>query len=209
MPYRATERTRAKQAATRDNLLLAARQLLAEGGYAAVHVAEVARRAGVATGTVYRYFPSKGELFAEVFRSICDHEVAVMRAGAATEGTYRERLVSVLRLFAIRAMQSQRIAHALIAEPVEPQVDVERLRFRAEYTAILSELLRGAHAAGECVVRNPEILAAFLVGGVAQSLITTPIGMGTKTAEFAPEIMIESITYAVENAVFGGLDATL
>ena len=53
MPYRATKHTRAKQAATRERILDAARQLLSEGGYAAVLVAVVAQRAGVATGTVY------------------------------------------------------------------------------------------------------------------------------------------------------------
>ena len=202
MPYRATKHTRAKQAATRERILDAARQLLSEGGYAAVQVAVVAQRAGVATGTVYRYFPSKGELFAEVFRHICDREVDVMRSGAVAPGTYRQRLLRVLRVFAVRALQSQRIAHALIAEPVEPEVDVERLRFRDEYQSILAQLIRSAQIAGECGPTDPDLVAAFLVGGIAQSLIAPPNWA-------MPDKVIDSITHTVEKAVFGDLDAPI
>ena len=68
MPYRPTERTRARLAAARERIVSAALTQLAEGGYASASVVAVARRAGVATGSVYRHFPSKGDLFAEVFR---------------------------------------------------------------------------------------------------------------------------------------------
>ena len=67
MPYRATEQTEARRAATRERVVAAARELIARGGYQEARVAAVAAVAGVATGTVYRHFPSKAELFAEVF----------------------------------------------------------------------------------------------------------------------------------------------
>ena len=67
MPYRATERTEARRAAAREAIVAAAHALIAHGGYRAASVAAVAGRAGVATGTVYRHFPSKAELFAEVW----------------------------------------------------------------------------------------------------------------------------------------------
>ena len=68
MAYRTTKRTEARRAETRERITTAARELIAEGGYVEAQVAPVADRAGVAVGTVYRYFPSKSELFAEVFR---------------------------------------------------------------------------------------------------------------------------------------------
>ena len=74
-----TERTAARSAATRRRIVAAARGLIAEGGYAAAQVAAVAERAGVATGTVYRHFPSKADLFAEVFREASQHEVDAVR----------------------------------------------------------------------------------------------------------------------------------
>jgi AcrR family transcriptional regulator len=75
VPYRPTERTRARLAAARETIVEAAMAQLAEGGYASASVVAVARRAGVATGSVYRHFPSKSDLFAEVFRRASQAEV--------------------------------------------------------------------------------------------------------------------------------------
>src|SRR5881227_2236162 len=52
----------ASQLARRERILDAAMELAAEGGYDAVQMREVAERADVALGTVYRYFPSKVHL---------------------------------------------------------------------------------------------------------------------------------------------------
>src|SRR3954468_22815651 len=68
--------------ATRERVVAAARELIARGGYQEARVAAVAARAGVATGTVYRHFPSKADLFAEVFRSVSQREVDAARAAA-------------------------------------------------------------------------------------------------------------------------------
>ena len=73
---------RRKRAATRERVVDAARELIAHGGYREAQVAAVAARAGVATGTVYRHFPSKADLFAEVFRSVSQREVDAARAAA-------------------------------------------------------------------------------------------------------------------------------
>src|ERR671932_467013 len=94
LAYRSTERTEARRAETRERIVTAALELVAEGGYVAAQVAAVADRAGVAVGTVYRYFPSKSDLFAEVFRVASQREVDAMRAGAATtaDGSAVERI---------------------------------------------------------------------------------------------------------------------
>src|SRR5688500_11215858 len=53
MPYRPTERTEAKRAATRERILDAALAQLAAGGYSSAGMQAVAERAGIATGTLY------------------------------------------------------------------------------------------------------------------------------------------------------------
>lgn len=55
------------RAAKRRNILGAARQLLAQGGFAAVNIRRVAQRAGVSPGTVYTQFARKEELFATLY----------------------------------------------------------------------------------------------------------------------------------------------
>src|SRR3954465_3104832 len=102
MPYRVTERTQARRAATRERILRAAHELVASGGFGAASVAAVAARAGVATGSVYRHFSSKADLFAEVFRRAAQHEVdAVAQAGTLAEG---------VQTFARRALAGRRLA---------------------------------------------------------------------------------------------------
>ena len=202
MPYRATDNTRQKKAATRLRLLRAARSLLAEGGYAAVGIVPVARRAQVATGTVYRYFPSKSALAAEVFRHICEREVEVMRLGADAQASPSDRLEDVLSTFAERALRNRQLAHALIAEPVSPEVDIERNRFRKAYTGILSEIIAATATDRVCTHTDPQLIAAFLVGGVAQSLITAP-------PEVSPDTIIDSICRTAKRAVFGATYDTL
>src|SRR5919198_3317450 len=104
MPYRPTERTRARLAAARERIVDAALTQLAEGGYASASVVSVARRAGVATGSVYRHFPSKGDLFAEVLRRAAQREVDVLIELGHRTMPVRERLAAWVEAFVHRAL---------------------------------------------------------------------------------------------------------
>jgi AcrR family transcriptional regulator len=161
-------------APTRERLMQAARELIEEGGYGAATVLAIADRAGVASGTLYRHFPSKEELFVELFRSVCDREVAAMRAAAAAMpagSSHVDVLVEVLSTFAARALRRPRLAWALLAEPVDPLVDAERLAYRSRYSALTAEALRAGIAAGELPDQNVELTAAALVGGCGEALV--------------------------------------
>src|SRR2546429_9087016 len=76
MPSRRTANVARKLAARHDAILAAACEAAAEGGMAAVQIAPVAARAGVATGTVYRYFPSKTELVAALAAALGERDMA-------------------------------------------------------------------------------------------------------------------------------------
>lgn len=160
-------------APTRERLLRSARQLIEEGGYGGASVVAIADRAGVAAGTLYRHFPSKQELFAQVFRTVCAGEERAMRA-ADEQMSARpapERLEVVLATFAQRALRNPRLAWALIAEPVDPLVDAERLAYRERYAQVIAEALRAGIEAGELPEQNAELTAAALVGGCGEALV--------------------------------------
>ena len=123
MAYRPTDRTRARAAAARERIVSAALDQLAEGGYASASMAAVARRAGVATGSVYRHFPSKGDLFAEAFRRASQREVDVLVALGHRTMPVQERLAAWVDAFVHRALAEPVRAYALIAEPVDPAVE--------------------------------------------------------------------------------------
>lgn len=160
-------------APTRERLLHAAQELIEEGGYAAASVVAIAERAGVASGTLYRHWESKGELFAELFREVCDREVRAMDAVATrlSERPAVEKIEAVLATFAERALRNPRLAWALIAEPVDPLVDAERLAYRAEYARHLVGALREGIDGGEIPHQDVELTAAALVGGVGEALV--------------------------------------
>ena len=80
---------------------------MSEGGWTEAQVASVAAAAGIATGTVYRYFPSKAELFAEVLALVSQREVDVLAAIARADGGATVRLHSAVATFVKRAMRNQ------------------------------------------------------------------------------------------------------
>lgn len=171
MAYRPTPRTEARKAAARERILDAAIAQLEEGGYASATVQAVATRAGVATGSVYRHFPSKSDLLAEVFRRATQREVDVLAQLAAHDGPVLERLAAGVETFARRALAAPTRAYALIAEPVDPAVDAERLVYRRGYRDVFEGLLDEGVAGGELAPHDTGLAAAALVGAIAEVLV--------------------------------------
>lgn len=102
------------QAARRDRVIRAAQDLAAEGGYEAVQMRDVATRAAVALGTIYRYFPSKDALLLAVMvQWLGDLEERVSRR-PPTGATTVERIMDVLAR-ALRSMDREpRLTAAVI-----------------------------------------------------------------------------------------------
>jgi AcrR family transcriptional regulator len=151
-------------APTRARLLDAARGVVEERGYGGASVIAIAERAGVATGTLYRHFPSKAELFVEVFRDVCEREIAsATKAARAADGAVA-KLDAVLANFASRALANPVLAWSLIAEPVDTAVEQIRLDYRRTYTRHVERLLRAAIREGSAPRQDAAIAAAALVG---------------------------------------------
>ena len=177
MAYRATERTEARKAEVRTKVVGAARALVAHGGYREASVAAVAAKAGVATGTVYRHFPGKADLLAEVFRTASAHEVEAVRQAIDGDAPAAERIATAVEVFARRALQGRRLAWALIAEPVDPAVEAERLVFRRAYAAAFASAIEDGIAAGELPPQDAPLVATALVGAIGEALVgpTSPV----------------------------------
>ena len=172
MAYRATERTEQRKAQTREAIVSAALDQLAEGGYASATVQVVAKRAGVATGSVYRHFPSKADLFAEAFRRASGIEMDVFAKAMADDGrSATERVAAATEAFARRALAAPTRAYALIAEPVDPAVEAERLAFRRGYRDVLVEVLNDGIERGEFEPHDTQTTAAALVGAIGEALV--------------------------------------
>jgi len=171
MPYRPTERTEARRAATRERIVTAALEAVREGGYRSASVQAVATRAGVAVGTVYRHFPSKGDLFAEVFRRASQRELDVVVQTAAGGEDTGTRVAAAVEAFCRRALAGPVLAYALLAEPVDPAVEAERLRFRIGYRDAFATVLADGVRDGELRPHDTHTVAAALVGALGEALV--------------------------------------
>ncbi len=77
------QRAPKRPAAERKRMILeAAQKVFAESGYANAGAEEVAREAGVSPSAIYRYFPSKRELYLAALRDAGPHLIAIWQAAA-------------------------------------------------------------------------------------------------------------------------------
>jgi AcrR family transcriptional regulator len=171
MPYRQTDNVARKLAARHEAILAAAGEAAAEGGMAAVQMAPVAQRAGIAAGTVYRYFPSKADLVAALVAALSEREMTALETAATAAPGPLSALAAAITTFAARALARRRLAFALIAEPVEPEVEAARAFYRRALAAEFEELIRKALAGGHLPAQDAALAAAAMVGVLIEGLI--------------------------------------
>src|SRR6187455_1480863 len=82
----------------RDLILKAATKVFAQNGYFQSQVADVARVAGVAAGTVYLYFKSKDDLLVSIFERSMNKVLGEARAAVEGLADPAERLQTIARL---------------------------------------------------------------------------------------------------------------
>lgn len=171
MAYRETPLVKQRKLAQKSGLLHAAESLVRGGGFGALTIQALAATAGVGVGTVYRYFSNKDELSTEVFRRATLREVEAVKVALLAEGAVSERLAVAIELFAQRAFAAPKLAWALIAEPVDPAVDIARLQYRKTYSALFEIVIAEGVDTGVLVPQIPSLSAAALVGAMAESLL--------------------------------------
>jgi hypothetical protein len=107
-----------------------------------------------------------------VFREASQHEVDAVAAAAFEAGDgATERIAAAVETFARRALRGRRLAWALIAEPVDPAVEAERLAFRRAYRDVFAGVIRAGVVAGELPPQDPGVSAAALVGAIGEALV--------------------------------------
>jgi len=119
---------RADARRNRDQILVAARAIFAEQG-AEVPMEEIARRASVGVGTLYRRFPDREALIRAVFRDSFTAVAEETRAALAEEPTGWDALVRIMRLSErLRLSMSMHAKSPLVSAVVRADPVTERLR---------------------------------------------------------------------------------
>ena len=171
MPYRRTDSVTRRLAARQAAIVAAAREAAREGGMAAVQIAPVARRAGVAAGTVYRYFPGKTDLVAALLSEISTREIAALRRAAAGAPGPLSALSAMIMTFATGALRDRRLTFAAIAEPVDALLDAERLKFRKSLAEEFAARIAAASAGGHLPDQDSALSASALLGLLIEGLV--------------------------------------
>jgi AcrR family transcriptional regulator len=171
MPYRRTEHVVRRLAEREQTIVQAARAAARDGGMRAVQIATVAERAGIASGTVYRYFPSKSQLVSELIRGVAERTLNAMREAADAAPGPLSALAAAIATFASHALDERRLAWAAIAEPTEQDIENARLEFRKALTAELRARIQIATKHGHLPDQDFEIAAAAIVGALLEALI--------------------------------------
>ena len=171
MAYRRTERVIQRLAARHDAIIAAAQAIAAESGMGAVQIVPVAARAGIAIGTVYRYFPAKTDLVAAVVTAVSEREIAAMRRAADAAPGPLSALAAALMSYSARAIRQRRLAWAVIGEPVDAEIDALQLAYRKRLAGELEARIRPAVDGAHLPEHDTALAAAAVVGALIEALI--------------------------------------
>lgn len=200
MAYQRSPLMQERLADNRQRIVRAARKLIANDGFRGASMTAVASAAGLSTGALYRYFPSKAELYVEVLTEAVKHECDILEAIVSASGSARSRLRAAVESFARRALEGPHLAYAFIAEPADPEVDAARIVCRQQFGAVFAKVLRDGVAAGEFPPQSVDIGAACIVGAFTEALVRPVTPKSRRTDESA---MVEAIVDFCERAVGG------
>ncbi len=155
---------RADAQRNRDRIVEVARDLFREQGYDA-SLDEVARRAGVGPGTLYRHFPRRDDLLDAIMQSWVARVNEAADRALALEGPPRERLLGWLEAYvALISLHKGSPARITSALGNESSPILSKCQTLTGATDRVLERLRGEHALREHV---DAVQTARLVGGVA------------------------------------------
>jgi len=158
----------AKTAARRDAILEAALDEFSAKGFASARLEDVAKRAGIAKGTIYLYFADKESLFQELIRAKMVPVVGSIELALATGLPLRAIVEQAIEIFVREVYGTRRreVIRLLISEgPRFPAV--AEFYYREVLSRLLKALrgmLRNAHErgelAGDALARFPMLLGA-------------------------------------------------
>ena len=138
-------------ATTRDRLLEAARELFTTDGYHATTTPLLARRAGVAEGTIYRHFPSKQALLNAAYQEVNRWGAEQVRASTATPGRTGDRLMALGQAWLAEAEQDPARMRLLFAWRLPAELDATSKQAAVDFELELHGLI--AHGKQEGSVR--------------------------------------------------------
>jgi TetR/AcrR family fatty acid metabolism transcriptional regulator len=158
----------------RDAILRAAIDVFAERGYFNAQVADVARAAGVAAGTVYLYFKNKDDLLVSIFDRSMRDGLTHSRAQVADLRDPRERLLRLARGHLARLGQDRNLAVVFQVELRQSTKFMERFSstLLRDYLGLIREAIADGQREGLFRTDIRPTVAAKMLFGALDEMAT-------------------------------------
>ena len=166
--------TRVEKLDKRDALLRAAIETFAARGFFNAQVADVARTAGVAAGTVYLYFRGKDDLLISIFEKTMKEAIASGRESIATQTDPLTQLRTIARLHLDRMSRDRALAVVFQVELRQSTKFMERFSAThlREYLGIIRDVIARGQSMGIFRKTLNATLAAKLLFGMLDEMAT-------------------------------------
>lgn len=206
--FRASPRRAAKQRAAltkdtgkRERILDAAVRVFAKSGYQQARVADVAKAAGVADGTIYLYFDSKEDLLVKLFEDRVERLLAHLRRELPKESTAAGRLRRVLELQLGILEEERELAEVLtviLRQSSKLMKEYAAPKF-GEYLDAIADVVAQGQASGE--LRDdvsPHTVARAIFGALDGLAMTWALGKAergglVRAADQLAEILLHGL----------------
>jgi TetR/AcrR family fatty acid metabolism transcriptional regulator len=165
---------RPDKADKRDTILRAAIETFAARGFFNAQVADVARAAGVAAGTVYLYFRGKDDLLISIFERTMKEAIAAGRESVSARTSPQERLREIARLHLGRLGRDRNLAVVFQVELRQSTKFMERFSttYLRDYLGIIRDVIAEGQLHGAFRTQINPTLAAKMFFGALDEMAT-------------------------------------
>lgn len=145
---------------TRQRLVRAALELFTAQGYHATTTPQIAKKAGVAEGTIYRHFTSKQQLLNELYRGAARWAAKLVAEADAAQRDPRDKLAELGRSLAAGAAREPAVVRLFFLERHGALLDEESRKTARDFRLALEGVVAQGKAAGSIKPGAAELWAA-------------------------------------------------
>ncbi|NIB38049.1 TetR/AcrR family transcriptional regulator [Pseudomaricurvus alkylphenolicus] len=183
-----------------SDIMKAGREIFSEKGFEAASMAEIADRAGIVEGTIYRIFKGKRELLEKVVAQwyeevLADYDVQL----AGVRGTWNR--LRFMIWYHLQGIHDQPDLFALVAQQLRGRPDYEETEVYAlarQYASHATDIIKEGIAAGEFRPDPPmQLVRDMIFGGTEHYAWRFLSGKG--------DLSVEETADQMANLVYGGL----
>ncbi len=157
---------------TRQRLIRAALELFTTKGYHDTTTAQIAKKAGIAEGTIYRHFASKQQLVNELYRAAQRWASKVVQETSRDPeaGAARAQLTAVAHGLLDGAARDTAIVKLGLLEPLDALLDEESRRTERELRTATERIVAEGKAQGSVRAGAAEIWAGVWLAAMSHAL---------------------------------------